>query len=152
MIFNPLSEDELFENNLFQPGEYPFDVISADEYVSKAGNEGIKLTLCVFDSLGKQHYIIDYLSSAGVFKIHQFCKAMDLLEDYKKGELNTILCLGKAGRLKVDVEKGKVKDDGSLYPDRMSVKKYLVKEMNGSSKQQQVVPSVDLFPDEDLPF
>jgi hypothetical protein len=159
MRFNPLPEQDFMNdkaNITLQPGEYAFEIIAADDYVSKAGNPGIKLMVEVIDNtIGQKHYLTDYLSSAAIFKIHQFCKAVGLLKQYEQGELDPVYCIGKKAKVQVALEKGKPKDDGSgaCYTDRMAVKKYIVnKSTSASTATTPAATEVAPFPDDDVPF
>lgn len=164
MQFNPLTEDELTTQSgsnqksfLFEPGDYTFEIIGADDHISKAGNESIKLRLSIFDHTGTEHYIFDYLSPNSMYKLHQFCKSVGLIEQYKKGELSTIFCLGKSGKARIGLEKGKPKNDGSdtFYDDRMVIKKYIESDSKVVNENVKT-KNLDLLPisiqDDDLPF
>lgn len=119
-------------NNLLAEGEAEFEVLSAEDQVSKTGNEMIKLHLKVWDCNGKQGTIFDYLLEKGVWRIEQFCESTLIpVAKFKSGELNAVDCSGKTGKLTIKTQK----DKSGQYPDKSSVSGYLPrKNSNESSK------------------
>lgn len=158
MKFTPKTEQELqsmSQFELFEPGQYAFQVLTAEDQVSKqkydeAGsplprNEMIKLKLKVIHPSGKEKHIFDYVLEAMAFKLRHFCEAVGLSEKYESGELKAFDCPGRTGKLDLTFEAGKQKPEGGYYPDKNSVKDYL-KAAEGDSN-----PPEDQFSDQ-LPF
>lgn len=120
MNFKPKSEKELAEMNLLPIAEYDFQVIEAKDAISKGGNQMIALKHCVWAPDGSERHIYDYLLEAMAQKLNGFCKATGLTAHYEAGTLAAQDCLGKAGRLKIGIEKR----EG--YPDKNTVKAYVI--------------------------
>lgn len=120
MRFSPMSEDELASASLLEPGVYPFEVIAANEEISKAGNEMIKIKINVFGSDGKQAHVFDYLMEKLQFKLRHFCETTGLLAKYEAGTLSELDCEGKAGFVKIKIDPA----NGS-YSAKNSVQDYV---------------------------
>lgn len=107
MRFSPMSEDELARASLLEPGVYPFEVISASEELSKAGNEMIRVKLNVFGPNDQQAHIFDYLMHHNpkvAYKMRHFCEATGLLQKYEAGTLSEADCEGKTGFVKIKID------------------------------------------------
>jgi hypothetical protein len=151
MRVNPKTEEEIQLMSLMAPGVYDFEVVDAKEKVSKSGNEMIELTLTVWDINGKPHTIYDYLLDAMAYKVRHFAEAANLLDKYLAGSINADDCRCVSAKVEIIIQKGGEKFGGGTYPDKNSVKDYIVKKGNFS-----VVPSIkeiaqDTFND-DIPF
>ena len=148
MKFTPMTEDKINEMGLLPNGLYDFEVLNAKDQLSKNGNEMIKLTLKVFDKSGKDRIIYDYLLNleSTQYKIKHFCDVAGLGEKYKLGEFNSIDCLGKSGKAKIQIQKDKT----GQYPVRNTVSDYVL----SSEKKNIKIEKEDLGPefDEHLPF
>lgn|SRR3982750_488328 len=121
--FEPKKEEELI--TLLAVGDGDFEVSTAKKEVSGAGNHQIKLVLKVWDSLGNQGIIFDYLMLNGhnlsLRKIRHFCYAAGLESSYEEGKLNASQCSGRTGKLKIGIQK----DKEGVYPDKNSVQDYI---------------------------
>lgn len=125
MKFTPKTEQELQSARLLPEGTYAFDVLSAEDRLSKAGNEMIALELLVYTQDGGTRKVRDFLMEKMAFKLAAFARTTGLTAKYSEGRISSEDCLGKSGWLKLTVESGKPKADGSgNYPDRNSVKDY----------------------------
>jgi hypothetical protein len=122
MQFTPKTEQEVMAPLLLPAGLYEFKVVDAENCISKSGNDMIKLTLTVWAESAVT--IFDYLLEAMAHKLRHFCSATGLIAKYESGTLEDIDCVGKEGLLELIVQKGKQKDDGSMYPDRNAIKDY----------------------------
>jgi len=120
MRFSPLSEDELARASLLEPGVYPFEVISASEELSKAGNEMIRVKLNVFGPDGQNVHVFDYLMEKLQYKLRHFCEATGLLQKYEAGTLSEVDCEGKTGFVKIKIDPA----NGS-YSAKNSVQDYV---------------------------
>ena len=118
--FTAKTEKEIQEERLLPEGEYSFQISGAEDYISKAGNEMIKLTVRVFKPDGNFLLVDDYLSEKMLFKILHLCQSTGLEDKYNEGVLNPNDLIGKSAMLKLGIQKS----DG--YPDRNSIKDYIV--------------------------
>ena len=143
MRFTPKSEAEI--SNLLKEGEGTFTVESAVHHISGTGNEMIKLTLKVKDSLGKEAVIVDYLMEALAYKLRHFCVATGLKDEYESGSLQPNSCNGKRGKCKIKTEV----DKENKYPPKSKVSDYMALD----EQSQQNTPLQELFiRDDDIPF
>lgn len=142
MKFSPKTENEIKSANLLPAGEYDAEIGTAEDKVSAAGNEMIKLDVTVFDKGGGKHFIYDYLLEAMAFKLRHAAEACGLLEKYEKGLLEADDFIGKSCtvKLKVDISKD-VK-----YPDKNVIADYVVGEKPKEPK------SVDEVLNDSVPF
>jgi hypothetical protein len=147
MRFNPKTEEEVQSMNLLEPGTYQFQVIDASNEKSKSGNDMIKLTLNVWGKDGSSHHIYDYLLEALAYKLRHFCSNTGLISRYERGELTAEDCLGKEGAVKIEIQEGKLKENGERYPSNNKVKDY-IKSGEGFS----TTASMKQFENEDVPF
>ena len=109
MRFDPKSEAEVNTGGALWPrGEYDFEVVAAEETVSKSGNEMIALELDIYDSAGKSKRILDYLIALPEtqYKVRHFATAVGLLTQYETGELGAEMLEGRTGRCKINIKKG----------------------------------------------
>ncbi|CAK0740994.1 DUF669 domain-containing protein [Gammaproteobacteria bacterium] len=142
--FTPQTEEELAEAGLLAKGEYPFEILFAEDKRSKKGNAMIEIKLCVFTNDGKTRKLTDYLLSAMAYKLRHFCDAVGLLPQYQNGSLCAADCGGRTGTCKVDIVPAK---DG--YPPKNEVKDYLTR----PAKPLEAKPEVNAAAEEDnLPF
>ncbi len=149
--FNPLSDDQinaLQNRGLLADGVYPFTVKAIEQSHSKSGNAMLKVRLGILAAEGDERNIIDYLVATEqmMFKLKHFCEAVGLEDNYAKGNFSPSDCINRSGRVRIGVQKGGAKDDGSgFYPDKNSVKDYV---------KLELVPKVDDKPpfDDDIKF
>lgn len=151
MRFKPQTEQEIQAMSLIEAGTYPFEVLEAEDTKSKSGNEMIKVKLRIWDNMGRERMVFDYLLEAMAFKLRHFCDATGLLDKYEAGSLQASDLLSRNGKLELEVEVGKAKPDGSgNYPDKNRVGDY-VKSDGAVSKPVAKAGEPD-FIDDDLPF
>lgn len=158
MKFNPKSADEIAEDGLLPDGDYDFTVQSADEAVSKAGNEMIKVALKVFDGTGGGQIVYDYLvsSDGGLRKIRGFAVACGILADYEAGRFEATGIVGQSGRVKIK------RDNNPGYEPKNAVAYYLdpTKQANGFTSpitRRAATPVRQMEPaggqiDDEIPF
>jgi hypothetical protein len=130
MQFKPMTEEEIQMQNLLTEGKYKYVVIAAEDTFSgphskNPGQDLIKLTLEIYDSLGRKRLLSDYFSPAFLPKVKNFCDVNGLQEQYNAGTLLATDCLGKSGNLFVVVKKGRPNPEGGNYNDSNAVKCYL---------------------------
>jgi hypothetical protein len=126
MKFTPKTEEELNEIKLVPEGKYSFEVLNAEPMISKGGNEMIKLTLGIWDKEGQIHTIFDYLLEAMAYKLKHFCDAIGLSDKYKEGSIEPFDLIAKLGTLNLIIQKGKDNPNGGKYPDKNSVRDYII--------------------------
>ena len=136
MDFKPKSRDELARESLLPDGVYDFEVISAEDAVSKSGNDMIKLKLAVFRPDGSQAHLYDYLLTTQEWKLAAFCDAIGKSEDYDAGHVETADLQGAGGRCKIATEAAKLDDDGNeKWPPKNKVKNYVPKTAKDGARQ-----------------
>lgn len=147
--FPPKSDEELdsFSSfSLLPEGIYPFVVKEVTPKLSKEGNNMLELRLAVLAQDGSERMIRDFLlADKMAFKLKHFCEAINFVEEYKRGYFDPQALLNKAGKVKIIIDKGKPKNDGSgFYPDKNAVKDYV--------KAVPVGQVVDPKLNDDIPF
>ena len=117
------------------PGVYPFEVMEAVDTFSKAGNEMIKLKLCVFGDDGQTPHIYDYLLEKLPFKLRHFAETTSLLPQYEAGELTAVHCLNREGWVKLSIEE----QEG--FSPKNSVKDYVENPKDATAPAAPVAPA-----------
>jgi hypothetical protein len=148
--FEPKEENDLID--LLEVGDGDFEVIEAVEKHSKSnGNPMIELKLKVWDSKGQEGIIFDYLMLTGsnfsLRKIRHFCYSCGLEALYDQGSLSASDCDGKAGKLKIDFQKGT-----NGYQDKNTVKDYIVASEETKKLDPRSTSAQDEKFDDDIPF
>lgn len=149
MHFKPKTENDIARERLRPDGEYPFTVYSAIEKVSKAGNPMIVVELDVFDPMGNQFSVTDYLMESMAFKLRHFCYGIGLSAEYDNGTLEAAAIVGRSGSLKLSFQEA-----NGNFPPKNVVKDY-IKEPSGSAPKQTIKPvaAAPIQPDpNDPPF
>ncbi len=123
MKFAPKTEKEVAEEGLLPRGEYGFEVVSAENKISRANNEMIELKLNIFDEHGDARSIFDYLLESMARKLRHAAEACGLLTEYESGDLDALDFVGKSGTLKIGIQKDKT----GQYPDKNVVTDYVRK-------------------------
>lgn len=147
--FNPVSEEELQTASLAPEGIYSYKVIEAEDAVSKAGNDYIKLTLKIYSDAGVEHGIFTNLALMHLLK--HFCDVNGMQDQYNSGNVPAGLCLGKSsGRVLIGIEGEKPNPNGGMYRSKNIVKDYIVAPHGSSMKP---LPDVkNEFHNDDIPF
>ena len=102
MKFAPKTAKEVAEGNLWDKGNYAFEILEATDEISKAGKEMIKLKVKLFTDTGKSQQVFDYLLPDSMeYKLRHVAEACGLLADYETGALEAYLFIGKTGYAKV---------------------------------------------------
>ena len=118
MKFTPKNEEELAMDGLLPEGVYDFEVLEAQNKISKKGNEMIELKLKVYDENGGFRFITDYLLESFLPKLLSFAKATGTRAAYDSGEYTSYNCLNTAGKVQL-----KIVPTGE-YPAKNEVKMY----------------------------
>lgn len=134
MKFQPKSEIDLQNDNLWPVGVYGFEVLEdvtlgqnhyqTIDRVSKNGNEMIQLVLKVYNDDGRFITVIDYLLESIAYKLRHAAAACGLLDKYETGILTAADFKGKSGNLKLKIDKDKT----GQYSDRNGVADYVTPE------------------------
>lgn len=122
MRYTPKTEKEIAEEKLLPEGEYPYQISGALEKTSKSGNDMIELTVRVFKPDGSFVLVTDYLLESLAYKLRHAAVSCGLEKIYDAGTLKADDFIGKQGMLKLGIQK----DKNGQYPDRNSVKDYIV--------------------------
>ena len=104
MKFNPMDEEvteEKPKRELLPDGDYDFEVVNAEDKISKAGNEMIKLQLKVRDRFIFEHLV--HLEKIA-WKIKRFCESVDMIDHYREGYLAAGDIIGRRGRCRICTE------------------------------------------------
>jgi len=122
MTFEYNPKEAKSEYAVLPNGEYESEVVSAVETVSKAGNDMIKLVLCVYGNEGEQVRVYDYIVTPNtLWKLKSICRCCDINFD---GILDEQLLVGKRMNVLTKVEPER-KVDGKTYSERNSIVKYV---------------------------
>lgn len=144
MEFEPKTEQEVAEGALAPAAEYDFDVLDAEDTVSKSGNPMIKVNIGLYINGVVKNRVFDYLLPAMEAKLRHFCDTVGLLSQYEAGTLEAADCIGRSGRVKIVIDPAK----GS-YPAKNSVKDYVCRAAKPLAAQQSEPDVVD---EQEIPF
>lgn len=146
MKFQPKSEKELAEANLWPKGDYSFEILESEDATDKNGNDMLKLKVKVFKDNGASQNIFDYVSGTWMeYKLRHLAEAAGKLVDYEGGELNAYDLVGKTGWCKVGVSV----DKSGQYPDKNGINDYYPDGKPTGDKTSKK-PAVD--EDDEIPF
>lgn len=118
-------------------GIYDAEIGTAEDKVSNAGNEMIKVDVTVFDSKGNKRFVYDYLMDALPYKIRHACAAMGLLDKYEAGQITADDFINKSCKVKLRIKK----DPSGTYADKNEIQDYVVEEK--TSKPTTAKPELD---------
>ena len=108
MKFAPKTADEIAMEGLLPAGVYPFQVVKAEDAVSKtSGKEMIKLTLEVYGEGNRKVNVFDYILESMADKLFKFCKVVGLEDKYNAGSLEAIDCEGTQGYVGLKIDPAK---------------------------------------------
>jgi hypothetical protein len=140
MKFKPKSEAEIKSANLWPKGEYPFEIMEAEEQTDKNGNDMLKLKVAIFNDDGNRRVIFDYVSNEWMaHKFVHLCDACGLLKDYETGELEPFDLVGKTGKAKVGIKIDKT----GQYDDSNNIMDYVAGGKVSVKKEEE---------NDDIPF
>lgn len=144
-VEKPLTKEQLAQGDLIPPGIYEFEVLDAQEKVSKSGKDMIELQLKVWMPDGRVRTIFDYLLEALEFKMGHFAETVGLLPKYQEGYLNADDCIGKSGKAKIYTQKDKT----GQYGDKSAIADYIVDDkVAPTTKKSDIDPNLN----DDIPF
>ncbi len=104
MKITPKTDEQIARENCMPVGDYDFEVMSAEDKISKNGNPMIVLSLNVFDSDGRPHPMKAYLMEKMAFQLRHFCFAVGMGAMYETGTLTAPECVGRTGRVSLKIE------------------------------------------------
>lgn len=144
MRFQPKTDDEIKLAMCAEPGEYDFEVIAAEDGVSKSsGNPMTTISLKVFVGQGTRT-IKDYLMEKLQFKLKHFMYAVGLAAEYEDGAFDAHALIGRTGKLMLGVQT----QEG--YGPKNTVKDYIVPGKEPvAAKPKAIAAKVD---DQEPPF
>jgi hypothetical protein len=114
-------EKEQVSRGPLRPGIYDFEVLEAEDKVSKSDNEMIAIEIKVFDGEGGYRKVKDWLLDSMAYKVRHFCETAGLLKEYEAGKFEAFDCLNRGGKVKIGIEKSK----DPQYKDRNRVVDYV---------------------------
>lgn len=137
----------------FKAGDYDFIIAAAEETMSKAGNDMLKLTLHVFSRENEKRVVFDYIlsSEAGAWKARHMMEAIGMVRQYDQGDIDPVAIQGRPGRLKL-----RVKPADGQYSAQNAVVDYLLTALASpvntapSARSKAKAPAGDL--DDEIPF
>src|ERR1017187_4723079 len=102
MDFQPLTDQQIKELNMVDPGIYKFQVLRCDQKTSRNGQEYFNFKMRLYIG-SKEAIIYDMLFFEGkmIFKTKHFCEAVGLEKQYLAGKLMPYECEGKEGSLQI---------------------------------------------------
>jgi hypothetical protein len=142
----PKTDKQLRDENA-QPvlprGVYSFEVVKAEEGLSKKKQEMTTIVVKVFGEGEVSTLVTDFLSYEFMaFKLKHFCDITGLALEYGSGDFAGSMCLGRVGKVKVGItpEKPYTKDDGTTgtYPEKNKIDDYVVGD--GSHEEDPDLP------------
>lgn len=153
MRITPKSEKEIAEAGLWAEGTYEFEIVDAEDYVSKtSGREMIKLSVKLHRDDGATMMVDDYLMDGErtAYKIRHFAEAVGMLPAYERGNLDPRDMLNRAGQCKVRIQK----DKSGQFPDKNGITDYVKPTGSAAAapvqRQRQPAPAGDI--DDEIPF
>ena len=119
MKFQPKTEQEVAGGSVWPAGEVDFEILEAQETVSKTDNDMIKLRVRVHNAQGNSKTLFDYLvaTEGGAYKVRHFAEVVGLLANYERGELYADDLPGKTGRCKLSIRKSPEYGDQNQIQD-----------------------------------
>ena len=140
------------EYALLANGEYECEIVDAEETVSKAGNDMLKLVICIYGNDGEQVRVYDYIvSPSTIYKLKSICRCCEIEFD---GILDEQLLIGRRMRVLTKIEPERTVE-GKTYAERNSIVKYVSGLGNQSTENDPPVVADDKdvkpLPD-DVPF
>lgn len=147
MKITPRSEEEIRLASLWPEGEYDFEIAAATEKLSSSSNPMIELACRVFNG-GGERMVKDWLLEKVEYKLRHFAFAIGLGVAYENGDLDATLMVGRAGRLKLGIEKAK-----GDFPPKNKVVDYIVADAakdqaSAAKKPAAIVPRATVAADE----
>jgi hypothetical protein len=165
MAWSPKTEEQLALNlkeqgvnkefELFHPGIYDYEIVKAENKISKSNKEMLYLFLKISANNGRVCFVHDYLMLSPEFalmefKLRHFFYSCGAGEMYEKVDIHPDLLIGRGGRLTIKIEK----DKRGQYPDKNAVRDYEYDKPVESKKNEKDSASLSTNIDlnDDIPF
>lgn len=149
MRTTPKTAKEIAEAGMWPAGTYDYEILTAEDAISKAGADMIKLKVKIYNDAGQSQVLFDYLLDAMPAKLRHAAEAFGLLEEYEAGGFDAIECEGKTGKCKVAVQKDKT----GAFPDRNGISDYIPAVTVGSiAKNTAKAKASPRDLDDEIPF
>ena len=140
-------------SSLLSEGTGNFEVISAEEKTSSAGNDMLKLILKVWDKDGNVAQVFDYLvgHKQMLWKIKHFCESIGKPQLYSESSpvIKANELLGLSGDCSIETQ-SKRTVNGKTYDARSVIEDYIPAEEKASKKEDPAKQAA-IF-DDDIPF
>ena len=107
MEFKPKTEKDVSEAALAPADEYDFEVLNAEDSISKNNNPMIKVTIGIYIDGKVKNRIFDYLLPSMEAKLRHFCDTVGLLAQYEAGTLEAADCSGRSGCVRIAIAPAK---------------------------------------------
>lgn len=146
MRFEPKTQKQIDEESLLPAGTFVFLVASAEDKLSKAGNDMAEVKIKIEDESGRTFTVIDYLVATDgmAYKLRHFAETTGLLSEYEKGEMEAIIMEGRTGQCKIAVEPAK-----GTYRAKNVVTDYVVGAETAKAPAAQKTPALV---DDEIPW
>ena len=148
MKFKPQTPEEIALGGLIPAKTIlPFEVIAAQDDISRSGNEMIKAELRLFQPDGKTRTMIAYLLEAMPSQLFHFCTYSGLAIEYDNGTLKAEHCVGKKGYVEIGIKI----DKSGEYPPKNIIRDFVRPEALKPGAMAQPAPQ-SVPAEEDVPF
>lgn len=152
MKFKPQTPEEIALGGLIPAKTIlPFEVIAAQDDISRNGNEMIVVELRLFQADGKTRTITVYLLEAMPALLFHFCTYSGLAVEYGNGTLRAEHCMGKKGYAEIGIKIDKTGEYGPKNIIRDFVRPEPLKPGAMVQPAPQPAPATAI-PIEDVPF
>jgi hypothetical protein len=151
--FNPVITEQKSNDYSLNKGKGTWNVLFAQEKISKSGNEMIELTLELKDCKGKTGKIFEYLlvsNDKSLWKTENFFKSAGKPEIYSSGAFGAGECMQLSGQCEIDNEENSFNGNVTVRP---KIKAFVPMSAEYQAISSGVAPNpVDDFFNDDIPF
>lgn len=114
MKFTPRTEEDIKaeaeKRGPWPAGIYDAEIFTAEDGISKAGNDMITICLNVYHPDGERRQVFDWLVEAMAYKLRNCAAACNLMAKYEVGELQAWEMEGRSVKVKIGIDaKGEIK-------------------------------------------
>lgn len=142
----PKTEEEIRRAMLLGPGEYDFEVMSAEEKLSKAGNPMIVVKMKVFNGGGGERHVTDWLMEKMEYKLRHFMFAIGKGAAYEAGDIDAGGFQGCCGKLTLTIE------EKEGFQPQNRVKDYIPQDKGAASAAKKSTADIAKPDTSDVPF
>lgn len=158
MQFTPKSEADFQQERDERVSKYlwpansivDYEIKSATEKTSKKGNLMIEADVDVYNEKGDAQTIRLWIGDWNLWLLKHICEGNDMSAQYQQGLVHDYDLVGKIGRAKLNVQKGGLKDDGTLFSDRNGIADFLLSDKQQTQKTREKTEAVRQL--NDIPF